>query len=873
MIRRRSFSWLGLRRKQGKRAGEIHSTDLPPMTASRIINCARLEDRVLYSASPVDPAMLNAESDSPFDGWGAAEQMVVADGTVGGLSHISLHHDHEQDTAPADLIHDDLNADVFGHDHLWATDLDMAESEESESENPTTVSGPIIDLSETFSLHSNPGAAHTIHLDFDGHTTSGTPWNAYTNGDDFVTPAYDIDGDTSSFSDLELERIQYIWQRVAEDFIPFDVDVTTEDPGIHALTNSGAGDETWGVRTVIGGSSYDWFDSGAGGVALYGSFDVSTDTPVYVFEDRLGGHEKYVADTASHEIGHSLNLGHDGTTELNYYSGHGSGPTGWGPIMGTTRFRELTQWSKGEYPNANNDTDDLLLITTSNGFGYRADDHGDSFDVASFLAFAGDEVTDAGIIEQNTDVDVFSFVTDGGLIDLQIDPLERGANLDILAELYDANNNLIVASNPLDFLDADIYATVDAGQYFLTITGTGKYDPDGYGYSDYGSLGQYFISGSIAPGSGGGAAFVSIDTTTAVAAEGDAGTTELKFTVTRTGNTAIAAAVDFAVSGSGANAAQASDFVNGTLPTGTVNFAAGETTKTISVFVAGDLEVEADEAFTVTLANPTADTFITAAQADGTIVNDDVPETPNEAGIAVTPVSGLVTDETGTQASFSVVLNSRPTTDVIVQVSSQDTSEGRVNVNALTFTADNWNQTQFVFVTGVDDTVLDGNVGYTVRLTAAQSGDAAYNGLDPDDVRLVNEDDEQGEDQQDSGKGKSGTKGGNNKGKGKGPKKNDATLDGALAAPAYDDLAEDSQLTRQQEQRAAVEFLLDHVREGNALRNDGLFEFHTSLREILGADVGSARDSLAAARYDTSDSDQDEGDAAAALPIIMPATS
>jgi hypothetical protein len=46
------------------------------------------------------------------------------------------------------------------------------------------------DLSETFSLHSRPGADHVIYLDFDGHVTSGTAWNdAYASGGNIVTPS------------------------------------------------------------------------------------------------------------------------------------------------------------------------------------------------------------------------------------------------------------------------------------------------------------------------------------------------------------------------------------------------------------------------------------------------------------------------------------------------------------------------------------------------------------------------------------------------------------------------------------------------------------------------------------------------------------
>ena len=177
--------------------------------------------------------------------------------------------------------------------------------------------------------------------------------------------------------------------------------------------NWGTGDAAWGIRVVIGGSSTDWFSTEAyGGVAYVGSFTWPSDTPAFVFEDNLfNGSEKHVAEAITHEAGHGLGLEHDGTNAgVEYYTGHGSGATGWAPIMGNGYSRELTQWSKGEYPNANNTEDDLSIITTSNGFGYRPDDHGDVLTAATALNPAGDTIlAGEGIIERNTDRRLFLF--------------------------------------------------------------------------------------------------------------------------------------------------------------------------------------------------------------------------------------------------------------------------------------------------------------------------------------------------------------------------------------------------------------------------------------------------------------------------------
>jgi hypothetical protein len=146
-----------------------------------------------------------------------------------------------------------------------------------------------INLAQTFFLNSLPGANHTIYLDFDGHITSGTSWNSqFTAGANIITLAFDFDGNTASFSNAELERIQAIWQRVAEDFIPFNVNVTTQAPtDINDLIKSGTGDTRWGVRVAIGGSGFDWY-TGVGGVAYLNSFNYSSDTPVFIFNNITG---------------------------------------------------------------------------------------------------------------------------------------------------------------------------------------------------------------------------------------------------------------------------------------------------------------------------------------------------------------------------------------------------------------------------------------------------------------------------------------------------------------------------------------------------------------------------------------------------------
>ena len=293
-----------------------------------------------------------------------------------------------------------------------------------------------------------------------------------------------------------------MWKQAAEDFAPFDVNVTTQDPGQAAITRSGSGDEIYGTRVVITVDNFD--NCGCGGFAYLRAFDDTSDyyKPAFVFNTSLVG----AGEAISHETGHNLGLNHDGVSGgANYYQGHGSGDTGWAPIMGAGYYQPLVQWSKGEYSSANNTEDDIARMQTY-GAPLMSDDHGDSSSAATALEAATDGTTvslsGTGMIRRREDVDVFSFVSGAGNYAINVDPAPFSPNLDIFAELRDSTGNLIASSNPVDSLPAALSGTLSAGEYFLSVDGVGKGDPQGTGYSDYGSLGRYTVTGTVADAGG-----------------------------------------------------------------------------------------------------------------------------------------------------------------------------------------------------------------------------------------------------------------------------------------------------------------------------------------------------------------------------------
>jgi len=409
------------------------------------------------------------------------------------------------DAIPADQLEnilDDPFAEIVEGEVVFTEPPILGPSVPGEIEQVVAESGEgggsaqIPSIAEALTLHSRPTSTKTIYLDVDGHVTTGTPFNG--TFDPLVTGSYSRESngnENETFSDSELQGIVEIWERVAEDFASWDVDVTTEDPGVEALRKSTGSDEEYGIRVVITHDS-EWYGP-YGGVAYLYSFQYSTDRPAFVFSDNLArGKPKSVAEAASHEAGHSFGLSHDGKGSLSYYSGHGD----WAPIMGVGYNRPVTQWSDGDYPDATNTQNDLAMI---DAMVTRLDP-----DLGSGLG-SSNSTTDHMITTSGTggSTNEHAITISGGTatIDVQALPTaaSNAANLVANVRLKNASGGVVASATPGSPTSWGLSTgAVGPGSYTLEVepagwAGNGGSDP---GFDSYGSLGWYRVTIEVTTG-------------------------------------------------------------------------------------------------------------------------------------------------------------------------------------------------------------------------------------------------------------------------------------------------------------------------------------------------------------------------------------
>lgn len=112
------------------------------------------------------------------------------------------------------------------------------------------------------------------------------------------------------------------------------------------------------------------------------------------------------------------------------------------------------------------------------------------------------------------------------------------------------------------------------------------------------------------------------------------------------------------------------------------------------------------------------------------------------AAISVAPAGPLETTEAGGSATFEVRLSTEPTAEVRIALSNPDITEFELDRSEIVFAPASWDAPQVVRVTGVDDTLLDGDINASIGLAPAVSTDMRYQGIDPRDVPVINRNDD-----------------------------------------------------------------------------------------------------------------------------------
>ena len=360
-----------------------------------------------------------------------------------------------------------------------------------------------------------------VLVDFDGHSLNGT--------EDPLDVRY-----TTTSSGYTIVQQKEVLEVLDSLYAPFNIRFTT-DPTVYA--NAG----TYGGRLIIG--EYAGFNGNPPLVGVFGnarqnSFgDGKTNAIASVAWNSGNGiiqSPTSVGLAAAHEIGHTLGLNHKGLQQdatynpnYEYYSGHSvsGSSSNWSPIMGVPNnpWETFYQWSKGDYKarlwssgaytyrSANQQVDEIAVLGSK--LGFRPDDYSDTLTGAPLKTLNSGYIT-VGLINNRTDVDVFKFNHTGGNIDILVNPTSNVyqlgkvmgvynndlfSPLNIRTDLLNSSGIAVASSDPTNSKSANIFGSFTAGTYYLRVDGVGQGDfTSGLystGFDDYGSIGNYVISG------------------------------------------------------------------------------------------------------------------------------------------------------------------------------------------------------------------------------------------------------------------------------------------------------------------------------------------------------------------------------------------
>lgn len=321
-------------------------------------------------------------------------------------------------------------------------------------------------------LNSRPGAKIVLLLDFIGGKVQDPLWNGGKVID--VQPA-----------NYTIDQIKTVYDVVVERYSAFNINITT-DPAVYAAAAVKTRMRLMLTTTnvVKGYGGYAFINS----LKMAGTGIYSPAIPCFAFVNMVGN-AKNAGEVAAHELGHTFGLTHDGTPTTSYYAGQGN----WAPVMGVAYYKPVAQWSKGEYNNANNRQDDVSMIAATAGY-LTSSNQGSP-------TVLGGTINATDVISNSMTARFFkvSVVTTGSLNIKVMVPTYSGLNAAV--EIRDAYGlGVLAKGNPVNLLNCNTSVAVEPGTYIIKVYGEGEGDPKTTGYSAYGSIGDFVLTGTVTTG-------------------------------------------------------------------------------------------------------------------------------------------------------------------------------------------------------------------------------------------------------------------------------------------------------------------------------------------------------------------------------------
>lgn len=321
------------------------------------------------------------------------------------------------------------------------------------------------------SFSSLPGAADTLHIDFDGHSGNDA-WGTYT------AAAYDLNGSVAEFTPAERLAMRNTWATIAEDYSPFQLNVTTVAPPSLAdgvafkMVVTSSPSSIVNVSGALGVAFLNSYAGGGVGNQVAWTFSSVFDDFMFSGDGGISGlimaTPVEMGNTTSHEFGHALGLLHFSTNGSINATVIPSGIMAT-PDLGFNR----ESWGRGNADGGNNTVpqdDDSIISNATNTFGYRADDHGGTSLTAT--SFVGTPIR--GIIENIdlADVDVFGF-DGGGTATIRVDVEELVADLVPILEIVSSTGAVVATSTAAGSIDAVLTVPLPTGRFFARVRSNG----------------------------------------------------------------------------------------------------------------------------------------------------------------------------------------------------------------------------------------------------------------------------------------------------------------------------------------------------------------------------------------------------------------